>query len=81
MSARRRETCAAGTLLLRGLPDSGTDTAWEGFAAGASECHGWSGTPVVALIRHVFRMDPRKGGRKRVRNVGGVKWMECEVRE
>ena len=63
------------------MADSGTDTAWEGFEGGASECHGWSGTPVVALIRHVLKMDPRKGGKKRVRNVGGVKWMECEIRE
>ena len=63
------------------MADSDTDTAWEGFDGRASQCHGWSGTPVVALIRHVLKMDPRWPARKRVRNVGGVAWMECEIRE
>ncbi len=62
------------------MAGAGTDTAWEDFAGRASQCHGWSGTPAVALIRHVLRMDAGKAGKKRVRNVGGVAWMECEIR-
>ena len=62
------------------MVDAGSDTAWESFHGRDSQCHGWSGAPVIALMRHVLRMDPRKPGRRKVKNVGGLAWMECEVR-
>jgi hypothetical protein len=61
------------------MVDAGSDTAWETFVPQGSWCHGWAGTPVVALMRYLFRLNPRKPGRRRLRNIAGIKWAECEV--
>ena len=61
------------------MVDAGSDTAWEGFDGRASWCHGWAGTPVVALMRYVFKIDPSRPVKRRVRNIADIKWMECEV--
>jgi hypothetical protein len=62
------------------MVDAGSDTAWESFHGRDSQCHGWSGAPVIALMRHVLKMDPRKAGRRKVKNVGGLAWVACEIR-
>lgn len=58
---------------------AGSDTAWEWFEFRGSQCHGWSGIPIVALLRHVLHVDPRVPGVTRRTNVHGIDWMECEV--
>jgi len=63
------------------MADAGSDTAWEGFDGRSSLCHGWAGVPIVALMRHVLRLDPRTGGQRRVGPVGGVDWIEARVAE
>jgi len=79
--AGRRDEIVKEILALWGpMVDAGSDTAWEGFDGRGSICHGWAGVPVVALLRYIFRLDPRKAGRRRVKNVGGVDWMKCELR-
>jgi len=61
------------------MADAGSDTAWEGFDGRGSLCHGWAGVPIVALMRHVLRLDPRAGGRRRAGPVGGVEWIEAQT--
>ncbi|NLF32941.1 MAG: hypothetical protein GX591_18900 [Planctomycetes bacterium] len=58
---------------------AGSDTTWEAFSGRGSRCHGWAGTPVVALMRHVFGLDPTTGGKARAENLAAVEWMTCEV--
>ena len=60
------------------MVDAGSDTAWETFA-GSSVCHGWSGIPLVALMRHLLHADPRRPGVTRQENVAGLAWTECEI--
>lgn len=60
------------------MVDAGSDTSWEAFD-GASQCHGFSGIPIITLMRHVLGADPRRPGLSRRENVGGVDWLECEV--
>jgi hypothetical protein len=55
---------------------AGSDTAWEAFT-GSSQCHGWSGVPVVAVLRHLLKVDPRSPRPTRVDNVAGVDWIAC----
>ncbi len=61
------------------MVDAGSDTTWEAFSGRGSRCHGWGGTPVVALMRHVFGLDPTTPGKARVEALAGVDWMTCEV--
>jgi hypothetical protein len=61
------------------MVDAGYDTAWEWFDRESSACHGWSGIPIVALLRHVLKVDPRLPGVTRRENLCGLDWMECEV--
>jgi alpha-L-rhamnosidase len=59
------------------MVDAGSDTAWEWFPPRVSSyCHGWSGIPIVALLRHVLKLHPRKPERRRVENIAGVAWIE-----
>jgi hypothetical protein len=58
----------------------GSDTTWESFGGKESRCHGWAGIPVVSLLRHVLRMDPRKRGAVQVRGLAGVGRIACEIR-
>ncbi|MFW6154823.1 MAG: hypothetical protein ACOC95_06360 [Planctomycetota bacterium] len=58
---------------------AGSDTTWEHFSGKGSRCHGWGGTPVVALMRHVFGLDPTRPGQARVEDLAGVGGMACEV--
>ncbi len=55
---------------------AGSDTAWEAFS-GSSQCHGWSGVPVVAVMRYLLKVDPRSPRPTRVDNVAGVDWIAC----
>ena len=58
--------------------DAGSDTAWEWFPPRISSyCHGWSGIPIVALLRHVLKFDPRTPSPKRAENVATIAWMEA----
>jgi hypothetical protein len=69
------------TLTLWGpMLDAGSDTAWEWFPPKISSyCHGWSGIPIVALLRHVLQVDPRHPHHQRKENHAGVAWMECRL--
>ncbi len=58
------------------MVDAGSDTAWEWFNRPISACHGWSGVPIVALLRYVLKVDPRKAHRVRKEKIAGIDWME-----
>lgn len=60
------------------MVQAGSDTAWESFT-GNSQCHGWSGVPVVAVLRHLLKIDPRTPKSTQVEHVAGVDWFEITV--
>jgi len=60
------------------MVDAGSDTAWEHFDGRGSQCHGWAGTPVVALLRHVLRYDPRKPRLRMTNRIDGIDWLRAQ---
>ncbi len=62
------------------MVDAGSDTAWEWFneVKRGSQCHGWSGVPVVAVLRHILKVDPRRPHQARCENIGPIAWIKCE---
>ena len=62
------------------MVDAGAMTTWESFGGGESHCHGWAGIPVLALCDSILGLDPRKPSKARKENVGGIEWMEAEIR-
>ena len=43
---------------MRPMLDAGSDTAWEWFPPRVSSyCHGWSGIPIVSLLKHVLKLE------------------------
>jgi|GEM_PF-5748990 len=61
------------------MVDKGAATTWESFGGGESHCHGWAGIPVLALAG-LLGLDPRKPGKARKEKIGGVEWIEGEIR-
>jgi hypothetical protein len=61
------------------MVDAGADTTWEAFHDRTSQCHGWAGIPVISLAGMILGLDPRRPGKGRVENIGGVDWIEASI--
>ena len=59
--------------------EQNSDTAWESFSGEESRCHGWAGTPAVALLRHVLKLDPRHPQEATGHNFAGVDWIRGQT--
>jgi len=62
------------------MADAEGDTAWEHFEDRGSRCHGWAGIPIVALMRHLFEMDPRIPALRVITGMEGIDYLSCEVK-
>jgi hypothetical protein len=69
------------------MVDAGAATTWENFpgegantvSSHGSQCHGWAGIPVLALVHLLLGLTGP--GRARRDDIGGVAWIAAEVGE